>query len=165
VRFKNPASGDFRVTERSEEVFRLGFQNFAMDRFGVESERLKALAEKPEMPVPVYHAEMIKEETLVWESATIKNLATMSERSATGMDSERGVYIVSTGAYDNELRDYLKSNDVILGFAGAAVNNLDDLYRAIAGADLSEPQEMIVFRAQKEHKMIIRGGVIRTNIR
>ncbi|MDR1886729.1 MAG: right-handed parallel beta-helix repeat-containing protein, partial [Prevotellaceae bacterium] len=34
VRFKNPASGDFRVTERSEEVFRLGFQNFAMDRFG-----------------------------------------------------------------------------------------------------------------------------------
>ncbi|MDR1880927.1 MAG: right-handed parallel beta-helix repeat-containing protein, partial [Tannerellaceae bacterium] len=39
VSFVDPAAGDFRVSERSPEVFRMGFQNFDMTRFGVLSER------------------------------------------------------------------------------------------------------------------------------
>jgi hypothetical protein len=164
IRFVNPAAGDFRIADSSEDVFRTGFQNFEMNRFGVVSDRLKTLAEKPEMPVPVFAADRTDSEILEWESVQVKNLKTPGERSATGMDSERGVYVVSVGAYGNELRDYLKSNDVILGFAGKPVNSLDDLRRAIAGADLSKPQQMVIFRNQKENTVTVPGGVIRTNI-
>jgi len=165
VQFIDPASGDFRIVNHSPEVFRMGFQNFEMNKFGVESERLKALAEKPKMPIPVYNSDISDAVIITWEGVQIKNLETLGERSATGMDSERGVYVVAVAAYGTELRDYLKSNDVILGFAGKPVNNLDDLYKAIAGADLSKPQEMIVFRTQKENKTTVAGGIITKNVR
>ena len=166
VKFVNPAAGDFRV-ERvgSEDVFRMGFQNFEMNRFGVESPHLKAIAETPKMSVPVINKDISSSDILTWHRVQIKNLETLGERSATGMDSERGVYVVSVGAYGTQLRDYLHSNDVILGFAGKAVNNLDDLYNAIAGADLSKPQKMIIYRTQKENEVVVPKGIITENIR
>jgi hypothetical protein len=165
VRFIDPAAGDFRVADSSADVFRAGFQNFGMDRFGVSSDRLKRLAATPEMPVPLYAADKLLSAILTWEAVQIKDLETLGERSATGMDSERGVYVVAVSAYGSELRDYLKSNDVILGFAGQAVNSLDDLYGAISGADLSKPQPLVIFRNQKENRVTIPSGVIRSNIR
>jgi hypothetical protein len=165
VNFVDPAAGDYRIAGSSPEVFRIGFQNFGMDRFGVTSARLKRLAATPAMSAPIYAADRVSSEILTWEAIQIKNLETLGERSATGMDSERGIYVVSVGAYGNELRDYLKSNDVILGFAGKAVNSLDDLYRAIAGADLSKPQQMVIFRNQKENSVTIPSGIIQSNIR
>lgn len=165
VDFIDPAVGDFRVADSSPEVFRIGFQNFDMHRFGVSSERLRRLAVTPEIPAPIYAANRVSSEILAWEAIQIKNLDTPGERSATGMDSERGIYVVSVGAYGSELRDYLKPNDVILDFAGKAVNSLDDLCDAIAGAELSKPQPMVIFRNQKENSITIPPGVIRSNIR
>jgi hypothetical protein len=158
--FIDPASGDFRVSARSTDIFRTGFQNFDMSSFGVVSNRLKAIAEKPEMPVTAFAAANVDSKTFTWESVKIKNLETLGERSATGMDSERGVYVVSVGAYGNELRDYLKPNDVILGFAGKPVNSIDDLFNALADADLKKSQQMIVFRNQKENVITIPAGTI-----
>jgi hypothetical protein len=163
-KFVDPASGDFRVSASSTDIFRTGFQNFDMHSFGVVSNRLKAIAEKPKMPIPVFAADKVNSETVTWESVTIKNLETLGERSATGMDSERGVYVVAVSAYGTELRDYLKSNDVILGFAGKAVNSLDDLHKAVAGADLKKPQQMIIYRNQKENTVTIPGGIIRSGV-
>jgi alpha-L-rhamnosidase len=165
VEFVNPASGDFRVSARSTEVFRMGFQNFDMDKFGVVSSRLKNRTEKPEMPVPVFNSDISGAEILTWEGVQIKNLETLGERSATGMDSERGVYVVAVAAYGTHLRDYLQSNDVILEFAGKPVNTLADLYKAIAGADLKKPQPMIIFRTQKENAVTVPAGIIGSNIK
>jgi hypothetical protein len=163
--FVNPASGDFRVSTSSTEIFRIGFQNFDMDNFGVVSSRLKAIAEKPKITVPVFAANKVDTKMITWESIKIKNLETLGERSATGMDSERGVYVVTVSAYGSELRDYLKSNDVILGFAGKPVNSLDDLYKAVADADLKKTQQMIIYRDQKENIVTIPGGIIRSNLK
>ena len=163
--FVNSAEGDFRVSERSENIFKTGFQNFDMDNFGVISERLKAIAEKPKMPVPVFNSDQISSEVLFWNGVQIKNLETQGERSATGMDSERGVYVVAIAAYGTHLRDYLQSNDVILGFAGIPVNNLDDLDKAIANADLKKDQQMIIFRNQKENAVTIPAGIIKNSFR
>jgi S1-C subfamily serine protease len=136
-----------------------------MTQFGVVSERLKSIAEKPKMPIPVFvSVKTDNSKILTWESIQIKNLTTLSERSATGMDSERGVYVVSVGAYGNELRDYLQPNDVILGFAGKPVNSLADLNDIIADADLKKPQQMIVYRNQKENVIIIPEGIIHSKI-
>jgi S1-C subfamily serine protease len=136
-----------------------------MDKFGVVSERLKAIAEKPEIPIPVFNSDVYEAEILTWDGVQIKNLETLGERSATGMDSERGVYVVAVAAYGSHLRDYLKSNDVILGFAGKPVNTLDELYKAVAGADLKKPQQMIIFRTQKENTVTIPANIIESNIR
>jgi hypothetical protein len=164
VSFVDPAAGDFRVSERSPEVFRMGFQNFDMTRFGVLSERLKALSDKPEMPTPVFFANAVKTEMCYWQGVKIKNLETLGERSVTGMDAERGVYVISVPAYGTYLRDYLQPSDVILGFAGAAVNNLDDLHKAIAAANLSVPQEITVFRSHKKTTLSIPANIISENI-
>ncbi|MDR0540732.1 MAG: PDZ domain-containing protein [Dysgonamonadaceae bacterium] len=165
VEFVNPSAGDFRVSDKSVKVFQMGFQNFDMDKFGVESERLKMIAEKPQMPTPLLNSDETNARVLLWDGVQIKNLETLGERSATGMDSERGVYIVAVAAYGTHLRDYLTSNDVILGFAGKPVNNLDDFYKALAGADWKKPQQMIIFRNQKENTVVIPAGIINKNIR
>jgi hypothetical protein len=165
VKFTDPASGDFSVSGDETEVFRTGFQNFDMHGFGVVSARLKALAEKPVMPVPVYNSNISDAETLTWEGVKIKTLTSLGERSATGMDSERGVYVVAVAAYGTELRDYIKSNDVILGFAGKPVNHLTDLFNALADADWKVAQQIVIFRNQEEHIVTLPGGIIRSNIR
>ncbi|GHT39662.1 peptide-binding protein [Bacteroidia bacterium] len=165
VEFVNPAAGDFRISDKSTHVFRMGFQNFDMDKFGVQSERLKVLADKPQMSLPVFHSVISSADILTWDGVQIKNLETLGERSVTGMDSERGVYVVAVAAYDSHLRNYLKSNDVILGFAGKPVNSLDDLYKAIAGTDLKKPQQMIIFRNQIENTVNVAAGIIHKNIR
>jgi dienelactone hydrolase len=164
VKFINPAAGDFRVSAEEAEVFRAGFQNFDMDKFGVVSGRLKALAKQPVMPVPVYNIAASDSERLTWEGVQIKNL-TLGERSALGMASERGVYVVAVDAYGTPLIDWLKANDVILGFAGKPVNNLTDLFNAIAGVNLKEPQQITVLRNHKEQDITLPAGIIRANIR
>ena len=164
VKFVDHASGDFRVDYSCTEIFRAGFQNFEMGRFGVESHRLKAIAEQPRMPIPVFAADEQDSKTITWEGVQVKNLTTPGERSATGMDSERGVYVVAVSPYDSGLRDYLRSNDVILGFAGKPVNNLNDLRSAIAGADLSKPQQLVIFRNQKKNIAVAPGGAIRSTV-
>jgi S1-C subfamily serine protease len=166
VEFIDPASGDFRLSNNSRDAYRLGFQNFDMTQFGVVSERLKSIAEKPKMPIPVFAFDKAdNSKVLTWESIQIKNMETLGERSATGMDSERGVYVVAVGAYGSELRDYLKSNDVILGFANKPVNSIDDLFNALANTDLTKPQQMIIYRNQKENTVLIPGGIIRSNLK
>jgi hypothetical protein len=49
AQFVNAAAGDFRVKE-SSPALTLGFVNFPMDQFGVQSPRLKSLARTPQIP-------------------------------------------------------------------------------------------------------------------
>jgi Right handed beta helix region len=46
ARFLDPASGDFRVANDSPAI-ELGFKNFRLDQFGVQSARLRRLAQTP----------------------------------------------------------------------------------------------------------------------
>jgi hypothetical protein len=159
VRFVDAKAGDYRIDNSCTDIFRAGFQNFDMN-FGVLSPRLKALAKKPQMPAPIFASGMPDTAVLTWNAIQIKNLESLGERSATGMDSERGVYVVAVSAWESPLRDFLKANDVILGFAGKTINHIGDLQKAVAEADLSKPQKMVVFRNQKEIVLTIPTGSI-----
>jgi len=161
VRFENPETGDYRITLDATPVFRMGFQNIAMNKFGVVSPRLKQIAKTPKMSTPVIGLDRESANLVEWQGLYIKNLETPGERSATGMDSERGVYVVTIIKYDAPLRDFLQPNDVILKFAGHSVNNLDDLYKAIEQANLKAEQEMVVFRNQRENVIRIPANVMR----
>jgi hypothetical protein len=150
VEFYNPTVGDFRLKANAIEVFRLGYQNFDMDGFGVISPKLKSIAKAPKVTLPKVKTTDMASGCIEWQGWCVKNLETMGERSATGMDYEHGVYVVSTIKEENPLKGLLKENDVILKFAGKNINNLGDLQNATNQKYVSGPKEMVIFRNQKE---------------
>lgn len=155
VQFGKPSKGDFTVADDSEAIVKGGFRNFETDRFGVVSPRLKAMARTPEMPTPVSHSGDGGSDITLWHGAMIKSLQTLGERSATGMDSERGVYVVSVNALGSDLRDYLRPNDAIIRIGTIPVNNLREMQDALRKTDKSKEVEFIIFRNQKENKVTI----------
>lgn len=160
VQFRNPAEGDFTIADDADAITKGGFRNFAMDQFGVVSPRLKAIVHTPEMPTPVILVSYAGSEVVNWSGITIKNLQTLGERSATGMDSERGVYVVSVNALGGKLRDYIRPNDVILQVGTVAVNNLKEMRDALRQIDKSKEIEFVIFRTQKENRIFIPGKLL-----
>lgn len=146
IPFYAPQSGDFRVKEDSKTI-KHGFLNFPMDRYGVVSQRLKVLSRTPVIPVIDYSSASGKEATIDWKGLRIKNLDTLGERSATGMDEERGIYIVSV-ASDSEFTGLLKANDVILQYNSVPVNKLNEFVDAVASGDNGVKIKFGIFREQ-----------------
>lgn len=161
VCFSDPYRGDYRIADSDVEVFRLGFRNFEMDGFGVVSPRLRRLARTPEFSFPVINRGVDTSDIVTWKGVRIKSLKTLGERSATGMDSERGVYVISVVDPYSPLKDYLQANDVILGLAGMPVNQLDDLWRVLKQANLDGMQEIVVHRNQKEQVLRVAGHLLK----
>lgn len=153
-KFHNPTVGNYRIDNDQTEVFLTGFRNFDMDDFGVLSPRLKLLARKPVFPIPAYQSESDVEKVVSWLGCNLKSLTTLSERSATGMDTERGVYVVSVDALNSPLRDYFKPNDVILKWDGNRIDNLQDLLKATRTKS-NKAHKVIVFRMQKAQTVTI----------
>lgn len=149
LNFVNPQGGDFRLKDGSA-AFAAGFKNFAMDSFGVISPRLKALAKKVPLPAVIKLDKVNDNETIDFMGAKVKNLITLGERSATGMDDTRGVLVLDIAA-GSVASNFLQANDVILGLNDKQVNKLRDLLEArmsVIGANTG----MIIFRNQKEEK-------------
>lgn len=159
VRFLDPSKGDFRVSNEDIEVFRLGFQNFEMDRFGVISPRLRALRQTPEISSPTFGHETAQADGITWHGWRVKNLETLGERSATGMDSERGVYIISLSDAGSPLKETLRPNDVILELNGHPTDNLDDLLEAEKAAAGLE-KTLKVRRDQKDQRIVIPANIL-----
>lgn len=160
VQFRDPSKGDFSLADDSEAITKGGFRNFVMDRFGVVSPSLKAMAYTPQMPTPVILTGQADSEVVDWNGTVIKSLQTLGERSATGMDSERGVYVVSVNALGGKLRDYIRSNDVILKVGATLVNNLKEMQQALQKVDTSQDVEFLIFRAQKATTIVIPGRLL-----
>lgn len=160
VNFSNTSCGDYKVKSVDTPVFLLGFKNFDMDNFGVVSSNLKRIAKTPKFSVPLINKEIINTEIVVWNGIRIKNLETLGERSATGMDSERGVYVISVIDPYSSLKDYFQANDVILELADHSINNLDDLKDVLRQIDSNKIYKFVVFRNQKKITFTISGVLL-----
>lgn len=159
--FISSETGNFKISNQQVEIFQCGFKNFDMDNFGVVSTRLKRLARSPQFPQPVMGEDKSKKVTVNWKGLQIKNLETLGERSATGMDSERGVYVVSVDALGCLLRDFIRPNDVILGLGRSKIDNLRDLEQAVSLVDETNGQELLLYRNQKEIRVQIPQAIIK----
>ncbi len=159
--FCNPEKGDYRVEDSNIDVFRMGFLNFEMNKFGVVSPHLKQLAKTPKMALPVIKTGNDSDREMNWYGWTVKNLETLGERSATGMDSERGVYVIASVAPDSPLKGFIQPNDVILQIGEMAVNTLDDLRKATKHLHWEKTQEVVIFRNQQEARIIIPAHVLK----
>ena len=151
VVFADPEFGDFTLSDASLAIVKGGFRNFPMDEFGVTSPRLKRMASKPRMPkvVSAVYSDEAKIET--WQDVKIKDLTTLGERSATGMDSERGVYVISVDPLGG-MHTNLRTNDVIFSVEGRSVANMKEFYEVLKNYKSGNAVELGVFRSQKEMK-------------
>lgn len=149
IEFVNPQAGDFRVKQGSI-AFAVGFKNFDMSSFGVVSPRLKAMAKQVPLPVINLSDKDNKEEIIDFKGAKVKNLATLGEQSATGMDAIRGVLVLEVTA-GSDASKFLQANDVILVYNSLKTNNLADLLEAQKSAT-EDKTEVVIFRNQKEVK-------------
>ena len=147
LNFVDPQNGDFRLKDGSTG-FSVGFKNFSMDSFGVVSPQLKALAKKPTQSL-VRKFDKIKDNEIIdFMGAKLKNLTTLGERSATGMDTTRGVLVVDVAAGSGASK-FLQINDVILSFNNRPVNKLNHLLEARMSV-IGTNTEIVIFRNQKE---------------
>ncbi|HJV77451.1 MAG TPA: DUF1565 domain-containing protein [Paludibacter sp.] len=153
--FVNPQAGDFRLKEGAVALA-VGFKNFAMDSFGVVSHRLKAVAKKVTLPKVILLDKKNADEIVDFIGAKVKNLTTLGERSATGMDDTRGVLVVEVAAGSVASR-FLQANDVILSFNSRKTNNLRELLEARKSV-VGTKTEMVIFRNQKEVKKWVELG-------
>lgn len=151
--FENPEKGDFRL-KAGTVAFSVGFKNFPMDNFGVVSARLKTIAQKPLFPTVVVSNIVSKNNTIDFMGARVKNLSTLGEQSATGMDAIRGVLVISV-AHGSPAAQFLQANDVILAWNHRPINNVKDLPEAgVAVADRNT--EILIFRNQKQLNQVIK---------
>ena len=152
--FIDPANGNFQVAAGSPAL-KAGFVNFEMDKFGVVSPRLKAMAKKVEFPGAGRVAEQKTDEITDFMEIKVKNLTTLGERSATGMSSKTGVLVIEVPA-KSLLAGALLPNDVILGFNGRLVTKIYELREQLAKAGQNKTAEVKIFRNQKAQVITIK---------
>ena len=152
--FINASQGDFRVSNQSDAL-KIGFENFRMDQFGVLDKALQEKAKKPVLPSQLYTEMLSNEEILVeWNGASLKKLKGLGERSATGMDSERGVYVVAVAKGSKADRNGLKANDVILKVDSQETNTTKDVVAKYDAARWKGTIEILLF-SQQNQKVIM----------
>jgi hypothetical protein len=124
--FVDPAKGDYRVGAGSPALA-IGFKNFQMDQFGVQSPALRALAGTPELPGQpgaLTAASRRSGRIVRWLGVSLKNVTGMGEVSATGLYGEAGVRVIDLPAGSRAAQLGMKANDVILKCNGAATDEM-----------------------------------------
>ncbi len=124
--FINGPAGDFRVKPTSKALA-TGFRNVPMDAFGVVSPSLKKLAARPPITGIRLLAAGKAGSTTAWLGATIKNIETLGEQSASGAPDTQGVLLVTVPANSLAARSSLEPGDVIRQINGKAVTGVADL--------------------------------------
>ena len=159
LEFVNPSEGDYTLSDDSEAILKGSFQNFDMGHFGVVSAHLKAIARTPRMSVPVSLMENKESRQINWLGLSVKNLETLGERSATGMDAERGVYVVTADA-NGQLRDFIQANDVILQINEHPIADLETMAAALKEVQREQNIKLMIFRGQKEQIIWLDGNLV-----
>lgn len=150
--FVDAAKGNFDVKDNSPAL-NIGFKNFPMDRFGVVSPGLKALAHKVVIPY-VTSVRSNTQEIIDFLGAKVKSLNTLGERSATGMASETGVLVISVPK-NSLLNGSVYPNDVLLDVDGKKIENIKDLADAAMSLQFRTQISMEIFRNQSAQKIIV----------
>jgi hypothetical protein len=130
--FVDAARGDFRVKDGSPAL-QIGFVNFPMDQFGVQSPRLKAIARAPEVPALKSSGTDGRSAKTVWLGATVKELEG-EEYSAFGtVKEDGGIHLLEVQAGSPPAKAGLRAGDLIQGVNGKPVRTCRDLTAVMQG--------------------------------
>jgi hypothetical protein len=158
AQFIDPANGDYRVRD-SSPALALGFVNFPMDSFGVQSPRLRAIARRPVLPAAkvVAAGAAVRDTTpRAWLGAKVRNIADMGEMSAFGLPGVTGVLVLEVTADSGLARAGLQKNDVILSVNGTKVADVSALLQQAPALADFQSLLLVVSRQQKEITLTVR---------
>lgn len=150
--FVAPDEGDYRVAECSKAL-KAGFRNFPMDSFGVIHPPLRALAERPVLPVYRLNSAAVgvgDNDAFEWNGVRFKSVTTEGERSATGIASVTGVLVLANSNPEIDLRP----NDVVLEIDDKPTDSAAILRRSLESLD-GRQATVVRFRNQKPGRIAI----------
>jgi hypothetical protein len=154
--FVDAARGDYRVQPGSLAL-KLGFQNFPMDRFGVQSPKLKARARIPELPTPIPEGDKKASQrdgrVVDWLGGKVKNVVGLGEVSAAGLPGEIGVSIVAAPTDSDLAEAGLREGDVILKCSDRDINTVAELFAAFRASRAGGKLKLEIVRAQQRTKI------------
>ena len=133
-------------------ALKIGFQNFPMDRFGVQKPALKAQARTPVIPSVVAQEE-VDENTLVeqrqyWLGAQLHSLEG-SEFSAFGVSQQDlGVQLADVPHDSPAAKAGLQTNDVVQQVKGVKVSDTQGLFAALIASGPAAMQICLVRNQQ-----------------
>lgn len=132
--FVDPAAGDFWVQEGSP-AFKVGFENFPMDQFGVKKPSLRAQARTPIIPelLTMSYIDRVEQSAgkPVWMEVELRGLVG-EEFSAFGVSREEGgVQIIPLKPRALGIRRGLQPDDLIQQINGESVRTAAELLEAV----------------------------------
>ena len=146
--FVDPANGNFSVKENSPAV-KIGFQNFAMDSFGVVSEKLKKIAKTPVIPQLIVTLNSSAGRVYEWLGGLVKNVETFGEQSSNGLSSMSGVLILNIPEGSALGKQGFIKSDVIIRCGGKDIRTFEQLLKDIDANPGKEYLDISVMRDQK----------------
>jgi len=149
--FIDPVEGDFRVRPGSP-AFKIGFENFPMDQFGVKKPSLRAIARTPVIPtlrsISKLQTNQAESNLPIWMEVGLKGLEG-EEFSAFGVSKEDGgVQIIPLKTRALAIRRGLQADDLIQQVNGQKVRTADEVLTAVEQAG-SEPLRLGLVRNQQ----------------
>jgi hypothetical protein len=156
--FVDPDSGDFSAKEGSLAMTSVGFVNFSMSDFGVLSPTLKSLSEEPEIPFLLLERSDKADEIYEWHGFKVKNMVTLGEQSAAGLNEISGVLILDVPqGYNSSTSKSLKKGDVILRCWEMKVDDFVSLRKAEKGNIWKGQIELNIWRNQELNAIVLEG--------
>ena len=146
--FVDPANGNFSVKENSPAL-KIGFQNFAMDSFGVVSEKLKKIAKTPVIPQLIVTLNSSAGRVYEWLGGLVKNVETFGEQSSNGLSSMSGVLILNIPEGSALGKQGFIKSDVIIRCGGKDIRTFEQLLKDIDANPGKEYLDISVMRDQK----------------
>jgi len=149
--FVNAAAGDFRVQPGSPAIT-LGFENFPMTEFGVQSPRLKALARTPEISIPTPVADPRPAATMQasWLGATVRELIG-EEYSVVGVARDaHGVFLAEVPGNSAAFAAGLRAGDFLTQINGRQVPGLRGFQTAVAAGAAGQKIRLELLRNQQK---------------
>jgi hypothetical protein len=152
--FVNAAAGDYRVKPESKALT-VGFRNFPMNEFGVVSASLRRKA--PQAPVTgIRTLDAVRTgATTEWLGASIKNIETLGEQSASGLPDREGVLITGVAANSLAKRSGLEVGDAIRMINGKPVFNVAEMLNALQVVMWQGSAKATIWREQQAKEVRI----------
>lgn len=152
--FINDAKGDFRIKQGSSAAT-IGFKNFSMDDFGVVSPSLREKAERPIIEGIKFLNVMGVGTTTEWSGATIKNIETLGEQSASGAPDRTGVLVVRVEPGSLADKNGLLGGDVIRQLNGEPIANVQDMMGKIQQVMWQGQTKAAILRNQELKEILV----------
>jgi hypothetical protein len=154
--FSDAGNGNFSVRNDSPAL-KLGFRNFAMDRFGVQDSALKKIAAKPDIPalMTITGDLQYRSPVVNWLGAHLKNVETMAERSAAGLSETSGIIVLDVDNNSPAFRSGLQKGDVIIRAEGETTDEVSHLMKVFQQKKQTGKLSVVLFRNQAEKPLTI----------